>query len=288
MKYLSINLVLILLISCFGACIPEPLDVEIPEEKPKIVISSQVLPDRALVVFLTKSFSSLQETSKNTNLDASLLQKLLIDKAYVTLSYKDKVVKLTRLASGIYATINAVQLDNETYTLYVKDSLTGNEATATTKVLPTIGFDSARVKHSYSNNFRDTTLEANLLIADDPNTTNYYMVTFIPKSELNLSSVLNPISFTSNTNTILLNDQNVGKDKKIRLITTIDAPSKDTIVATLFNVTKDYYEYQNSYKRSKGLFTQIIGEPITLPTNVKNGYGYFNMAFPAFEILYVK
>jgi hypothetical protein len=86
----------------------------------------------------------------------------------------------------------------------------------------------------------------------------------------------------------LLNDQNVGKDKKIRLITTIDAPSKDTIVATLFNVTKDYYEYQNSYKRSKGLFTQIIGEPITLPTNVKNGYGYFNMAFPAFEILYVK
>ena len=126
MKYI---IIIVNILCLFSACIPQPLDIDVPEVPKQITIASQILPNRILIVFLTNSFSALTsgtDTSKST-IDTQLAQSLLIDRAFVTVTYAGKTEKLTRLAAGVYATINAVQINNERYTLFAKDSATGRE-----------------------------------------------------------------------------------------------------------------------------------------------------------------
>ncbi len=274
-----------------SACIPQPLDIDVPEVPKQITIASQILPNRILVVFLTNSFSALTsgtDTSKQ-NIDTQLAQSLLIDKAFVTVSYGGKIEKLTRLAAGVYATINAVQINNERYTLFVRDSATGREVTATTTYLPTVSFDSISAKFVTQTIFgqKDTSTEVSYQLTDLPNATNYYMVDYISVSQLgNLSNFVGAGGLgvaNNNNNADLFTDLNLGTDGKIKFKKML--PNKDTLVATLFHITKEYYEFQSSYKRSGNFLAQVLGEPVNLPSNVKNGQGFFNMAYPTVRVI---
>jgi hypothetical protein len=54
----------------------------------------------------------------------------------------------------------------------------------------------------------------------------------------------------------------------------------DTIAVTLSNISEGYFKFLTAYRKSGSLFNQITGEPIDYPTNVVNGYGYFNTYYP--------
>ncbi len=287
MKYISFFALIVLF---FTACIPEPLKVDLPEEKPLIVVSSQILPNRTLVVFLTNSFSSLQSgTDTSQNIKTNLLETLLIDKALVTLTYNGKTEKLYRIEKGIYGTFDAVQIENQSYTLFVKGSLTGREATATTTFIMPAQIDSATAKIEIDDAFgaKDTVLKTKIQISDDPKQKNYYMVNYISlagSKGLDFTKLL----FGNSNKADLFTDDVADTNHKIVRKNNFSLNPKDTLVATVFSVTKEYYEYQNSYQKNGGFFSQLIGEPITIPTNVKNGQGFFNMALPSIRLLYGK
>ena len=63
-----------------------------------------------------------------------------------------------------------------------------------------------------------------------------------------------------------------------------EATYRDSIAVILSHVTKGYFEFLNAFKKSGALINQLTGEPINYPTNVNNGYGYFNAYFPTTRI----
>lgn len=59
----------------------------------------------------------------------------------------------------------------------------------------------------------------------------------------------------------------------------------DTFAIALSNITQGYYEYLKAQKKFNTLVNQIRGEVVNLPTNIINGYGYFNVHTPHFKVI---
>ncbi len=74
MRLKNYTWVFILLLG-FAACTPEPIDIDIPQADPKLVVYSQALPDQALIVTLSKSFSALS-TPNDDNVDSTKTDSL--------------------------------------------------------------------------------------------------------------------------------------------------------------------------------------------------------------------
>jgi hypothetical protein len=293
MKYLSIISLVILL---FTACIPQPILVDAPEEPQRIIVSSQVLPDFGLVVVLSNSITSLRSVYTGGTgdgiVDSNVLKKLLIDNASVTLSFDGKTEKLKRIGLGLYGTVNLKLVENKNYTLNVKDSLTGREVSATTAFAPPTDFDSLSAKIEISSNglTKDTLLMISTQLTDNPAQKNYYLIDYINKKYKNpFGAVLSTLGIDAKKSSVDLFTSDIADAKhKIKINKTFIQNTRDTFTVTLFKVTKEYYEYQNSIKKSDGLFSQLASEPISLPTNVKNGQGFFNMAYPNIRTVYAK
>ncbi len=85
-----------------------------------------------------------------------------------------------------------------------------------------------------------------------------------------------------NANSVAFSDREyeVGKlerEDEFELSTT-----RDSIVVTLTNISRAYFEYIEARNRSGNSF---LSEPISFPSNITNGYGFFNIHFPSARIL---
>src|SRR5687767_1524432 len=68
-----------------SSCIPDPLEVEnVPKVKPQIVVSTQIIPNQSLVVFLTKTVGALEASDDSDPQD--LLDQLAVNDAVITLT----------------------------------------------------------------------------------------------------------------------------------------------------------------------------------------------------------
>src|SRR6188768_860755 len=89
----------------FYACIPEPLDVKgVPEVKPQIVVSSQIIPDESLIVFLTRTFSALDADEDSD--PEILLDQIAINDALVIITGPLGSDTLQSLDNGVYGGIS--------------------------------------------------------------------------------------------------------------------------------------------------------------------------------------
>ena len=55
---------------------------------------------------------------------------------------------------------------------------------------------------------------------------------------------------------------------------------KDSIVVTLSNINESYYKYLSFKVGGGSVLNQLNIEPVNYPTNIINGYGFFNTHFP--------
>ncbi|MEY4906087.1 MAG: hypothetical protein RLZZ292_3902 [Bacteroidota bacterium] len=204
---------------------------------------------------------------------------MLINHALVTLTVDGKTEALTQFTKGVYGTLNLKLVDNQIYTLYVKDSITGREATATTQFIAPIKLDTAIAKLEVDKALNDTVLTINLEFTDNPSQKNYYLVDYIPSKKKKEFSFFG-LTFSNSTSTLFTDDA-ADANHKIKINKSLLINPTDTFTVTLFNITKEYYDYQNAYKRREGFIAQLTAEPISLPTNVKNGQGFFNMSYPS-------
>jgi len=65
----------------------------------------------------------------------------------------------------------------------------------------------------------------------------------------------------------------------------LNALTSDTLVATVTNISKAFFEYIESRGRSNSSF---LSEPVSFPSNVVNGLGYFNLHFPSVRVIEVE
>ena len=268
-------------------CEPEPLSIEIPQAETKLVVYTQNLPNQALIVSLSKSFSALvlpnDENSDSTitdSLNAVFINQFLVDSAIVTVigpDYNDTLIKAT---SGFYIAPFFPFTPGNSYRLEAFDQSTGLSITSTTKTLPIANFESFAAEKGDGKDSNIITL--NYKIQDLPGD-NYYLVNIytdsIPQSDF-----------------LGLNDENTGRSY---IFTDREYPANeiirenkfeydqatDTIVATLTNISRDYYDFLLARNRAGNSF---LSEPVSYPSNVNGGYGYFNLHFPSARIVELK
>lgn len=80
--------------------------------------------------------------------------------------------------------------------------------------------------------------------------------------------------------TILVSDKEFGGtySNKVKLL---GVTAQDSIVVTLSNINEQYFNYLKIRSSNGGnILNQLNMEPISHPSNITNGYGFFNAHFP--------
>jgi hypothetical protein len=279
-----------------NACVvnPRPLDIEIDDVEQQEVIASFALPPQELLVTFTRTFSALITGEDSIGLnDANIADLVLVDSALVTLRYAGRTDTLFKLFPGVFATINAAQIDNEKYTLFAKDFKTGKEVMAETTILPSVDLDAVAsefVAPGDTSGFFDSLYTFRATFNDPVGVENYYLITYTGISDFQggLATLGGNVFKFKPSQFAVITDQAKGDGEQISFAPFTAGNVNDTLVVALSNITKGYYDFLSAYKKSGNLFNQILGEPINLPTNVMGGNGYFAMIRPKLKIVVLR
>ncbi len=272
-------------------CVPQPIDINVEPAESKLVVASQAFPSQTVLVALTKSFSPLAPLSNNDSISQADVDKIIVSNAFVTLTYNSRIDTLQMITPGVYISFNTLLSDYTTYSLYAKDA-SGAEITAVTSLLPQVKFDT--VYPYITRSPEDTVVSVHYELTDNTSQENFYVVNFILKQPSKGGSLDLGSYFSSGSNKILssfdlLTDDSFtsGKLTKDIAISSDIVTYKDTIAVEVAHISKDYYEFLTVYRRSGNPINQLTGEPINYPSNVRNGYGYFNMHYPDGKIFFL-
>ncbi len=271
------------------ACETQPIPVQLAAPPVRLVVASQFVPDRGAVVFLTRTFSPLEESPERERdtVSTAFLEKILVKDAVVTLSAGGRTDTLRMLSAGVYGGLTVPQRAYARYSLYAYDPLTGETVTAAAEMLPPVRFERVEPALLYSED-EDAYVEVRYAFRDDPAVKNWYLVNYYRKITLD-PNVLVPSTFTDGDSNEalafdLITDENLDGTLFSRDRRLVDIGVSDTIGVSVANISQGYYDFLERYGRSNNPITRIAGEPIDFPTNVTNGYGYFTTHIPDLHV----
>ncbi|MEJ0056601.1 MAG: DUF4249 family protein [Bacteroidota bacterium] len=109
---------------------------------------------------------------------------------------------------------------------------------------------------------------------NDPAGKNFYMVNVQRFSQTqDLQSLLNPRIFTHLTDDVTFDGKFFEEDFR----TLFQRYSKgDSIAVVMANVSEDYYKFLK-LRNDRFRFSEFASEPLNYSSNVKGGYGFFNL-----------
>jgi hypothetical protein len=285
MKYALYTISIVTAIA-LQSCTPEPLDIELDTVEPKLVVSSQVIPNQVMIVTLSKSFSALafSEEEEGDSVPTDLLNQILVSNATVTITYLGITDTLYGIPTvpGLYVSLQTPQFDHVEYTLEAFDPATGMSISSTASMLPFVGFDTVSTSSGTTSNL--DWVDVHYEFTDPPNEDNWYMVNYYLQTNDSLQ-VGSP--FTSGneipTVTQLLSDQFFENSVYSDTYRLYDLDS-DTILVSVSNISKEYFDFLTLRERSTNFFTDLSKEPLNYPTNIDGGYGFFTTHHPDIEV----
>ena len=278
----SLFKILVLLLVVLVSCTPKPLTIEVDELEPQLVLNAQVIPNQALIVTLSRSFGALSYSEENgdTTTD-TFLDTLLVSGATVKVSYNDVTDSLIELSPGLYIGLTASQEEADIYSITCEDHERNLSCSASASILPAVNFEELTPKKIITE--KDTFVRMSLKFVDPPEE-NYYMINVYKQSEE--EEVFADVNsfFGNGSNLLLINDiisdRTFTNDTVVGNLNLYSVEENDSVVVTLSNISREYYDYLNLRKKSENLFSQITQEPINYPSNVQGGYGFFNTHVP--------
>lgn len=283
MKNIIVLLSVVFVVS-FEACVPKSIDIDVKPADPELSVASIVLGNNGIVVSLTRSYSPLQrplesDTSSADTLSDDLLAQILVANATVTLSYGAQVDTLIEISPGIYTNLLTTITEGETYTLRAVDHDMNLSVWAVTTMQTPAQMDT--VYPHINRTAADTIVYFKYIMFDNVNTVDYYVVNFVKKVQGDTTFDINSV-FAAGSNEVLTefelyDDQAFENGVLDRDIAILSAGQTDTVAVSVSKITQGYYEFLTALKRSSSIFNQLTGEPITYPSNVDGGHGYFTM-----------
>lgn len=254
-------------------CLPEPLPVDdIPKLETKIVVSSQIIPNAGLIVFVSKSIGALDAGDDSD--PESLIAQIAISDAVVTLTQNNNLDTLENLGNGLYGNIILDWQNNVDYMLTVNTTSLGS-VSAVTRMPDFVSFD--EVSASIFDNGFDSLAQIAYRLTD-PVGGNYYMINVQRfRSSQELSSLVNPRIYTR-----LFDDHEFDGQEKAETFNVLfqEFSEGDSIAVSMANISKAYYDFLKVRSDNRFSFVEFAGEPINYPTNVQGGYGFFNLHTP--------
>lgn len=259
-------------------CVPEPLDVKnLDMAEQKIVVASTVLRDTTIAVLLTRTASALE--GKEEDLQA-FMDKIAINDAKVTITTGDSTYELKLMRDGIYRNPLIPVIAGNRYDLYVSSKKYG-VVTASTQVELPVSFDTVRAEiYSYSPENRVAQVTYGI---HDPAAPNYYMINvYNSQKQHMMENVINPQSYTRLVDDIAFNGSFFSE--QFRAIPHHFSEG-DSIAVSISNVTPDYYHYLKVRSSNQFGIIELFSEPVTYPTNIHGGRGYFTLQIPDIRIM---
>ncbi len=293
MKNFKSNIFFIGLLSMlFINCKPKALEIDIPQEEKKIVIASMNPIDGIFLVFATYSYSALA----GDTVGLENYNQFLVKDADVSISYNNEVKKLKMIAPGVYYGFDIPTFYDIEYKLEVQDPTTNSVINARSYFSKKVKFDTISISQSE----KDTSVyEIDYSLVDkEPDKRNWYMLDFI-----NLQGYLNILEDTSlitsissiadffKNDKLYLIDENRFDDniiqEKIKVANGYFSKG-DILIVTVSSISEGYYNYLEAEERAGNLISSFISEPVSYPTNVDGGYGYFSTNFITYKVIEVK
>ncbi len=277
-------------IACLlAACMPDPLEVEnLPSAEPRVVVNTQLIPDKHVVVWLTKTFGALEISDKtsgdSTAQQEKLLNKIALNDATVTITGPGVTDTLNFISYGVYGGIYLPFESGETYELKIQSEL--GQATASTKVKDQVKFKEV-VTESYMDSFNDLHVQVNYAISD-PLEKNWYLVNahkINSKKEDLIRNTINPVVFTHLLDDAGFNGTDFTHEFEVRLE---GYQPDDSLVVSLFNISEDYFHFMKMRSEQRASFLDFLSEPANYPTNVAGGKGFFTLFIPDVRIISLK
>ena len=262
-------------------CVPDPLAVtDIPKLQTKIVVSSQILPNQSISVFLTKSIGAL-DAGRGSDV-TELMNQIVLNDAMVTVTYDNRTDTLDFIGNGVYAGSNMSVEYGKSYTLHVKSPSLG-EVFSSTVAPRQVLFSS--VKASLYLTGYDSLAQINYGLMDPPEK-NYYMINVQKFSrKQNINSLLNPRLFIHLVKDDAFNGSEFSEEFKVLF----QRYSKgDTVAVFMSSISPEYHKYLSLRNDNRYNLAGFASEPLNYPTNVQGGYGYFNLHVPDVRIFVMK
>jgi hypothetical protein len=279
-------ILLMIILSQLLSCKPEALDVKMPRTSEKPSVAAQYGIDGTMALVLSKSFDAGKQIYTADSNGISYDSSLLLSAAQVEITGDGKLISFYELDPGIYASTTAFFNDGSYYDLKILTA-DGKSIQAQSRKMEKVNFE--EIKLSYLDN--NKSIKINFSFNDISNPGSYYVVNYIsgnkqtqipdkPDPEYIAKRILE-----QNASYDLI-DETQFKNGIYNGEKTITRPSEsDTIAVALTHISKGYYHYLQAQKKAGTLFNQIRAEVINFPSNVQNGYGYFELNEPDFRII---
>jgi len=272
------NRILIILIALpvlFTACRPKEIDINVTPQDPKLVVFSHVIPDNVMLISLSKSFSALKPQEETS------FEDLLVGGADVKVNVNGETISFYELEYGLYASLETPTGAGASYEL---TAIKGNDTvTAKSIMLEQVNFQS--IVPVVTKTASDTTTSIKVKFNDITPKENWYIINVYKKNSAAEEGSVDGVNFFANgsndlAKTVLISDNEIpGSYEETLLLDNVR--HDDSIVVTLSNISEKYYNYLTLRQEGSGnIFTSLNLEPVNHPTNVENGYGFFNTHFP--------
>ncbi len=283
MKFQTLFVPAILIVSILS-CRPKPIDIDVPQGPPRLVISSASLDDHSAVVsagYSISSLSSLADSARGKNI-ASLPKDMLVDSGLVTITANGHTDTLQKISSGLFGSYSLHLQASVSYTLRVLDYRKNTEVVAVTYYYSKPVFDT--IQPIVVRTATDTSVKLKVS-TKGINAGDHYFISYA--TTRNVRDITKPISYKNISSLasfvpkqlILFTGEDVAvgtPDKSF----TLNVHGNDTLLVHIGHIDEAYYNYLTAYKRSGYLINQLTGEPINLPTNIVTGFGFFSLYTP--------
>jgi hypothetical protein len=271
----AITIGFLVVLALLAGCLPEPLEVKgIPTLKPKIVVSTQFVPNDGLVVLLTKSFGAL-EGDENSDPEA-LLAQIAVTDALVMLESPGRRDTLVNWQTGFYGGVEIPLASGTLVELTVSSESMGT-VTAQTEVQKFIDFENIEVELAF-NGFDDTLAQVTYDAIDPPGPDQYVITVQRIKQNRILENLLDSYSFVKLKTDAEFDGEIFGETFRAF---PRNYQVGDTVAVTLSRVSPEYFAYLTLREDNRFRWTQFLGEPVNYGTNVQGGLGYFNLNQPS-------
>ncbi|HEX8548239.1 MAG TPA: hypothetical protein VF691_14855, partial [Cytophagaceae bacterium] len=151
-----LNRTFIWMLTLSVGCFPKPLEIEVAPSPEKLVISSQLIPDRGIVIAVTRSVAALECCP---SISDSGLRAISVTDAEVIVSSEGKTDTLQKSAinPGIYFSNILPRKEGEVYLLTVTDAANSQKVHSKSTLLPKVEMDSIYFKSDTLFNVNFTT-----------------------------------------------------------------------------------------------------------------------------------
>ncbi len=261
------------LIGVLFSCRPKPIDINVKPAEVKLVVFTQVIPNNIMIVTLTKSFSPLAGNTESN------LSELLVSGASVQIKSNNQTYNCLEQSPGIYINVAASSfVEGQVFDLIAISD--GDTVTSTSTMLRKVDF--TNVLPSVEKLAVDTNVFIDFSFNDVSDISNWYLVNFY-KKQPSSGGIDGSNYFQNGSNSlvksILLSDKEFSGSYQSKI--ELDSLKyNDSIVVTLSNISEKYFNFLGYRIGGGGVFSQLNLEPISYPTNINNGYGFFNTFYP--------